>query len=72
MKKVKLPPSVTRIMSMSVPILIENYALIKLKESNLSRSKRDMVEARVKLLIKRGKISEEDVQHSITNLKGLV
>tara|TARA_R110000796_G_scaffold63909_3_gene147832 strand:- start:3663 stop:3995 length:333 start_codon:yes stop_codon:yes gene_type:complete len=69
---IKLPPSKARILNMSYPILLENYALIKIKASSLSSSQRSMVLTRVAFLLTKGKLTVDEINSSmdfINNLK---
>ena len=71
MGQLKLPPSVVRILSMSVPILMEHYALVKLKTSKLSSTQRKRVEARFDKMIERKPELQEEVNERIKQLKEL-
>lgn len=72
MAQIKLAPSVVRILSMSVPILMEHYALVKLKTSKLSSMQRRRVEARLDRMIEKKPELQEEVNRRIEILKELL
>ena len=73
MEKIKLSPSKARIMNMSIPVLIEQYALVYLKKSTtLSSTQRQMVENRVKFNLKKGRILQSDLDASIENIRKMI
>lgn len=64
-----IPPSAKRILAMKNSVLIEHNSLVLLKKSKLSASQRQRVLNRVKHLISKGKITNQEVHDSLETLK---
>ena len=70
-QKIKVAPSVGRVLNMPHDILIEHYNLIQLKKSNLSANQRRMVQARVEFNIGNKKILQAQIDDSMTFIKSM-
>lgn len=68
MGRLKIAPSINRILSMPIPILVGHYALIKLKQSTLSSTQRKRVVARIAYLKDKGKITQEELNKEIEHV----
>tara|TARA_R110000851_G_scaffold71614_2_gene159192 strand:+ start:1259 stop:1597 length:339 start_codon:yes stop_codon:yes gene_type:complete len=71
-QQIKLSPSKSRILNMSYPILIENYALIKHKKSNLSATQRQYVQNRIKYLQDKDIISQTEIDLAMNFIGNLI
>lgn len=63
--RIKLAPSIARILNMSHEVLIEHYIIIAAKASSLPSTQRKRIVARTKHLLEKGTITKEQIEKSI-------
>ena len=65
----KVTPSMSRILDMPIPYLLEHYGLVTLKLSSFSSIQRKRILARVDYLVEIGDVKPEELESVINNLK---
>jgi len=64
-----IPPSIARIIAMPTKLILEHNALISIKKSSLSSTQRKVVQFRVKYLLDKELITQEEVDLSLKKIK---
>tara|TARA_R110000850_G_scaffold25850_2_gene74454 strand:- start:75 stop:380 length:306 start_codon:yes stop_codon:yes gene_type:complete len=70
-QSIKIAPSKARVLNMTYPILLENHAMIIAKASSLSATQRQYVINRIAFLLKKNKITQEEIDASIAFINNL-
>lgn len=71
-RQLRIKPSLREVLSLPKDLLLKHNALIALKASSLSSTKRKMVQERVSTLVKLNKITTEEVEKEVKELQEFV